>query len=182
MSEEQFEQCIRAITEGNRDGLRQIYEEYHPWLYSVIYGVLRHRERAEDVAAELFLRIWRTALQYKPGKGHKGYLATIARNMAIDELRKYRHEVYAPPGDEGDEDTAEFEHADDGPGPEAQTVQNISVSEALSKLNEKERDVVSMKILSDMTFQEISDATGIPMGTVTWRYQAAMRKLKKYNY
>jgi len=61
-------------------------------------------------------------------------------------------------------------------------IENISLREALDKLKEGERQVVSMKILSEMTFQEISEALGIPMGTVTWRYQAAIKKLRRCGY
>ena len=58
----------------------------------------------------------------------------------------------------------------------------MTVTEALATLSEKERTVVSMKILSDMTFNEISEALQIPMGTVTWRYQEAIKKLRRLGY
>ena len=61
-------------------------------------------------------------------------------------------------------------------------VGNISVAEALNSLNEAERMVVSMKVLSDMTFKEIAEQTGIPMGTVTWRYREAMKRLRRYGF
>ena len=182
MDDPKFAQCMAQISQGNKDALREIYEEYMPWLYSVVYGILQQKETAEDVTSELFLRIWNTAGQYKAGNGHKGYLATIARHMAIDELRKHKKETLAGP-DEDEEGTDPFAAlADDQAGPEEVTVQDMSLREALDKLKPAEREVVSMKILSEMTFQEIADATGISIGTISWRYQSAIKKLRKCGY
>ena len=186
MKEEQFAQCMSRIAKGDKDALREIYEEYMGYLYSVVYGVLGHRETAEDVTSEVFLRIWNTADKFKPGGGHKAYLATIARNMAIDELRKHKREVLMS-GDTTDEDDSGGPDeigraASEDTGPEEEVIQDMSLKEALDKLKPAEREVVSMKILSEMTFQEISNALQIPMGTVTWRYQAAIKKLKRCGY
>ncbi len=186
MKEEQFAQCMSRIAKGDKDALREIYEEYMGYLYSVVYGVLGHRETAEDVTSEVFLRIWNTADKFKAGGGHKAYLATIARNMAIDELRKHKREVLMS-GDTTDEDDSGGPDeigraASDDTGPEEEVIQDMSLKEALDKLKPAEREVVSMKILSEMTFQEISNALQIPMGTVTWRYQAAIKKLKRCGY
>ena len=52
----------------------------------------------------------------------------------------------------------------------------------LSVLKPAERQIIDMKILSEMTFQEISDTLGIPMGTVTWRYQEAIKKIRRCGY
>ena len=61
MKEEQFAQCMKRIAGGDKDALREIYEEYLGYLYSVVYGVLGHKETAEDVTSDVFLRIWNTA-------------------------------------------------------------------------------------------------------------------------
>ena len=185
MKEEQFAQCMKRIAGGDKDALREIYEEYLGYLYSVVYGVLGHKETAEDVTSDVFLRIWNTADKFKPGGGHKAYLATIARNMAIDELRKRRREVLMS-GDTGDEDDSGPDEigraASEETGPEEEVVEDMSIKAALDTLKPAEREVVSMKILSEMTFQEIANALQIPMGTVTWRYQAAIKKLKRCGY
>lgn len=186
MKEEQFAQCMKRIAAGDRDGLKEIYAEYLPYLYSVVYGVLQHKETAEDVTSDVFLRIWNTADKYKPGGGHKAYLATIARNMAIDELRKRKREVLMS-GNTGEDDEGagpdEIGRAASGDtGPEEEVIEDLALKEALDRLKPAEREVVSMKILSEMTFQEISQALNVPMGTITWRYQAAIKKLKRYGY
>ena len=184
VTEERFAECMQAIANGDRDALKEIYEEYLPYLYTIVLGVVQQRETAEDVTSDVFIRIWNSAAKFQPGSGHKGWLATIARNMAIDELRKHKREVLmgGGGGDEendggGIEDFSEQETPSEGV--EDEVVEQLSVMEALDRLKPEEREIVDMKVLSDMTFKEISEILQIPMGTVTWRYQAAIKKLRR---
>ena len=187
VTEERFAECMQAIANGDRDALKEIYEEYLPYLYTIVLGVVQQRETAEDVTSDVFIRIWNSAAKFQPGSGHKGWLATIARNMAIDELRKHKREVLmgGGGGDEendggGIEDFSEQETPSEGV--EDEVVEQLLVMEALDRLKPEEREIVDMKVLSDMTFKEISEILQIPMGTVTWRYQAAIKKLRRYGY
>ena len=187
VTEERFAECMQAIANGDRDALKEIYEEYLPYLYTIVLGVVQQRETAEDVTSDVFIRIWNSAAKFQPGSEHKGWLATIARNMAIDELRKHKREVLmgGGGGDEendggGIEDFSEQETPSEGV--EDEVVEQLSVMEALDRLKPEEREIVDMKVLSDMTFKEISEILQIPMGTVTWRYQAAIKKLRRYGY
>ena len=180
MKEEQFNACIQSIINKDKAGLKQIYDEYMPYIYQIILGIVSRREDAEDITSEFFVKLWQNAASYKPGGGHKGYLATIARNMAIDHLRKHRKEqLESFQINDEDEISAEY---DSGVNVEKEVISNLSLKEALDTLKEPERIVVDMKILSDMTFQEISDVLKIPMGTVTWRYREAIKKLRRYGF
>lgn len=175
MTEEKFEACIKAVSDGDKSALKELYEEYMPYLYTVIYGVLGNREEAEDVTSECFIKIWQTADRYKPGNGHKGYLAAIARNMAIDSIRKRSKEELT---DEMPEDSGEYGKS----GPEEESVSGITIKAAMEKLPPSEREIINMKVLSDMTFKEISETLKVPMGTVTWRYGEGIKKLKRSGF
>ncbi len=188
MTETKFEQCIHAMNRGDKEGLRMVYEEYVSYIFGIVRNLLSNREDAEDVTSDFFIRLWEKSESYRPGSGHKGWMATIARNMAIDRLRKYKKE-----------DVVDFLEANDSEEPKNQTarlaiqasadvcveekvIADISIQEALSKLKESERLVIHMKIIGEMTFQEISDSLGEPMGTITWRYREAIKKLRRYGY
>ena len=88
MKEQLFNENIKRICRNDKEGLRQIYEDYCPMVYSAVWEVLCNRQDAEDVTSEFFIRLWDIADTYRPGKGHRAWLLTIAHNMAIDYLRK----------------------------------------------------------------------------------------------
>ncbi len=204
MTEQEFEQAVWRIRNGDKDGLKEIYLVYVKFIYSVIYEILKNRENTEDVTSEFFIKLWDIAEGYRSGSGHKGYLATIARHMAIDWLRKHKREVLmaAPDLADGggqDEGTGSILAADmQGTGSgipvadtgtnqvtkpvEDEVVGNVALEQALATLKDGERQIVNMKILGDMTFREISEVLQMPMGTVTWKYQNAIGKLRRCGY
>ncbi len=178
MTDEHFNECMSRIVQKDKSALNEIYVEYNTYIYKTIFGILGQRENAEDVAVDFFMKLWQIAEQYKNGTGHKGYLATIARNMALDFLRKRKHEVLR------DEFTdAELAEEEERPPTQAEEeAADMRLEEALSKLKPAERQVISMKVLSEMTFQEIADSIGKPLGTVTWWYREGINRLKKCGY
>lgn len=189
MNEHQFEDAVARMVQGDKTGLKEIYEAYIGYIYRIVYEVLQNKENAEDVASDFFIRLWDKAEQFKPGSGHKGYLATMARNMAIDFIRKHRREELTAlmqdieAGPEEDEKTEKrFYKEDPASEVEQSVIQDMTIKEALETLKPSERQVVSLKVLGEMTFKEIAQAMGIPMGTVTWKYQNAIKKLRRCGY
>lgn len=174
MTQEEFNRCMERIKAGDKDGLKDIYVAYLSYIYTIIYGIVTSRENAEDLTSEFFIKLWDIADGYRPAaNGHKAYLATVARNMALDFLRKNKREILT------EEIPEEVDHHSQV---EQEVISDVGLQEALNSLKESERLVVSMKILSDMTFQEIADELHAPLGTVTWRYKNALEKLKRYGY
>ena len=172
MDEREFEKAMARIVQGDKDALKEIYESYAGYIYRIIYEVLRNKENTEDVTSDFFIRLWNKAEQFKPGTGHRGYLATMARNMAIDFLRKYRRE----------ELTELMEDMGEESGAEQEILGDMTVSQALDTLKPSERQIVSLKVLGELTFKEIAQCMQIPMGTVTWKYQNAIKKLRRCGY
>ena len=182
MTDIEFDNAISRIRQGDKSGLADIYEAYIGLIYSIVKDVVRDRESAEDVTSDFFIRLWDKADKYQPGHGHKTWITTVARNMAIDYVRKYsREEVSDFIGDTEDTDYPE-QNADADNPVEKQVLGDMTIQEALALLQEKERQILNMKILGEMTFQEIADALRIPMGTVTWRYRNAVNKLRRCGY
>lgn len=208
VTEAEFGGCIKRICQGDQMGLKDIYVEYLPYIYRVVYGIVGNKESAEDITSDFFVKLWSFAPKYRPGNGHKGYLATIARNMAFDHLRRCSREISmddpeqmiygiksgtAAGGetDVGTDNGAEKNVRKDGMGsgsespaetPEEQVISKLSLKDALEKLKPEERRIIDMKVLGEMTFKEIAELLDIPMGTVTWRYQEGIKRLRRYGY
>ncbi len=173
MTDAQFEASILQIVNGSKDGLKEIYDAYAKQVYQIILGVVRSPYDAEDLTADMFMKLWETASQYKPGNGHKRYITVMARNLAIDFLRKNGRQSFELDDDESGTEAADSQDL------EKDVEGSLGFSQALDALNPKQRHIVDLHIGMQMTLQEISDLLGIPLGTVSWNYRAAIERLKK---
>lgn len=176
MTEAKFEQCIRQMNEGDKDGLRQVYEEYISYIYGIVYQMIGNKENAEDITSEFFIKLWEKSASYKPGTGHRGWMATIARNMTIDFIRKYKREELTDTFEDTAKEPSQSSYI------EEQVVNESLIKEALDSLSEKEREVIHLKVMGDMTLQEISKVLKTPMGTIAWRYREAVNKLRRCGF
>lgn len=176
MEEKTFNSCMERMKRGDKNALHEIYESYIGYIFSIVLQVVGNREDAEDVTSEFFIKLWRLADTYRSGNGHRAWMATIARNMAIDLMRKTKREVLTE--DYADSTT---ENASDI-CVEQEAIADLTLRQALELLKPNEREVVNLKIIGELTFQEIADILEIPLGTVTWRYQNAIKKLRRCGY
>lgn len=170
-----FDLSIQKILSKDKSGLKEIYDHYGGYIYQQMISVVKSPQDAEDLTSEFFLRLWETAAQYRSGNGHKRYLTVMARNLAIDFLRKMKHESYSLDDDE----VYREEQADTSLSPDDEIVGNINFAEALSILKPDEKEIVNMHLGFEMTFSEISEVLNRPLGTVAWKYRQALIKLKK---
>ena len=176
VEEKQFHACMKKIKAGDKSALHEVYEKYVGYIYSIVFQVVMNREDAEDITSEFFIKLWKLADTYRSGKGHKAWMATIARNMAIDLLRKNKREVLTEDFADSISDNASDDDV------EGEVLADMSLQAALDTLKPGEREIVNMKIMGELTFQEIADILKQPMGTVTWRYQNAIKKLRRCGY
>ena len=176
MEEKQFSACMERMKSGDKGALHEVYEAYIGYIYTIVLQTVSNREDAEDVTSEFFMKLWRLADTYHEGNGHRAWMAAIARNMAVDLLRKAKREVLTE-----DFTDSEAESASDV-SVEQEVISDMSLRQALDTLKTNEREVVHLKIMGDMTFQEIADILKVPLGTVTWRYQNAIKKLRRCGY
>lgn len=181
LTEEAFNLSIQKILAGDKSGLREIYDAYLSYIYQIVYGVVGRKEDAEDITSDFFIKFWQSADKYRAGTGHKGYLATMARNMAIDHLRKFKREIIDDFTITEDEEVSIKEPVSED-NVEAEVIEDMSLTEALNTLKPAEKQIIDMKVLSEMTFAEIAQTLNIPMGTVTWRYREAIKKLRRCGY
>jgi RNA polymerase sigma-70 factor (ECF subfamily) len=122
------------------------------------------------LTADFFVRLYKLADSYKPGNGHKKWLITIARNMAVDKIRKLDREILT-------ENFTDLNEA--GNTFSDEIVEAMTLGEAMKKLNYGEKEIVDLKIAGELTFREIAELTGRPVGTVAWVYNNAIGKLRR---
>jgi RNA polymerase sigma-70 factor (ECF subfamily) len=163
---------VSAIRSGNEQAMAQLYDRYSPIVYSVALRVLGDTGAAEDILQEVFLQLWRSPDMFDASRGSlPGWLAVIARNRAIDSLRKRRPEtdisevvVSVEPDLAG---KAEWSRAAD------------KIRGALGAMPAPQRSALEMAFFEGLTHTEIAEKTGEPLGTVKTRIRAGLMMLRK---
>ena len=163
---------VSAIRSGDEQAMAQLYDRYSPIIYSVALRVLGDTGAAEDILQEVFLQLWRSPDMFDASRGSMpGWLAVIARNRAIDSLRKRRPEtdinqvvVSVEPDLAG---KAEWSRAAD------------KIRGALGGLPAPQRSALEMAFFEGLTHTEIAEKTGEPLGTVKTRIRAGLMTLRK---
>ena len=178
MENEKFDKCMYRIRSGDKNALKEIYEEYNDYIFHLLLSLIGNYQDAEDITVEFFIKLWDQSDRFVPGGGHKRWMTVIARNMALDFLRSRGREIPVEPQDVGTQIDADpqIEKGYD------EVIEDMSVAKALDSLTPAEREVVHMKVIGDLTFRNIADILKIPMGTVTWRYRQAVSKLRRGGY
>ncbi len=148
-----------------------LYRDNRDDLYAYVAGLLRDRVSAEDVTALAFERALRKWDRFNPAKGSpRGWLFGIARNAALDELRRRKREG-----------SLDFDPSDDPVDPGdgvAEAELRQSVSRTLAELPAAEREIIALKFFSGMSNPEIAEATGISPSNVGTRVHRAITRLR----
>jgi RNA polymerase sigma-70 factor, ECF subfamily len=150
-----------------------LYERTFPRVYSYVASLLRDRSAAEDVTAQAFERAYRKRGTYRARRGSmEGWLFGIARNAALDELRR-----------RGRSATLETDPADSAaPSPEDHAelaLRRETVREAMAALDGHERDLLSLKFSGGLSNAEIARVLGVSESNAGTRLHRALTKLRK---
>jgi RNA polymerase sigma-70 factor (ECF subfamily) len=150
----------------------RLYDRYSSIVYSVALRVLGDTGRAEDVLQEVFMQLWRNPGVFDSSRGNLGaWLAVIARNRAIDLIRKRQPEtdiadiiVSVEPDMAGDAERARAME---------------KVRGALEDMPTAQRSALEMAYFEGLTHTEIAAKTGEPLGTIKTRIRAGLLALRK---
>jgi RNA polymerase sigma factor (sigma-70 family) len=162
---------IDRVAQADESALRELYELTSSKLYGVAVRVVTNREWAEDVLQEAFLNIWRIAGDYKSTLSPPmAWMGLVVRSRGLDFLRR-RASDRADLMQELD-DVISDTVAGDSPNPMDTTQaseQAWALHQCLGQLEHKQREVVSLAYLRDLSHGELAAQLKLPLGTVkTW--------------
>jgi RNA polymerase sigma-70 factor (ECF subfamily) len=161
--------CIRA---GDQSAMAELYDLYGGVVYGVALRVLANTTAAEDVVQEVFLQLWRNPGAFDADRGRLApWLAVIARNRAIDSLRKRPME-----------DNIDEMPISTGVNLEDEASQKLAVEKVrgvMVQLPQDQRKALEMAFFEGMTHTEIAGKTGEPLGTVKTRIRTGLLALRK---
>lgn len=155
------------------DFVRKALADYESSLIGYAVGFLHDVERARDVVQDTFIRLYHQDME-KVRDGLKTWLFTVCRNRALDVLRKEKRLV----GLEDDE-LARVPAVRRDPSERADIQERIGqVHEALNRLSENQREVILLKFEQGLSYQEISEVTGLSTGNVGFLLHAGLKRLR----
>jgi RNA polymerase sigma-70 factor (ECF subfamily) len=164
---------------GVEAALSKLYDRYSRRVFGVGLRILGDRSMAEELVQEVFLKVWRSSRTFDSARGSfSTWLYRVTRSVALDLYRKRAHRVR--PVSDGDP----YLGSARDPSASPQEVVDESwlswrVSRALEMLDAPHREVIDLAYFGGLSQREISERTGVPLGTVKTRTASAYKSLRK---
>jgi RNA polymerase sigma-70 factor (ECF subfamily) len=150
----------------------EVARDHGRFLYSVAYRLTGNDDDAQDLVQEALIRVRKGLERYEPGS-LEGWLARIVTNVFLDEMRRRKRRPTDPLPDDPGRVLPQSPPAD-----EASTELPEDVQRALDQLPEDFRLPVVLCDVSDLSYEQIAAATGVPIGTVRSRLHRGRRMLR----
>jgi RNA polymerase sigma-70 factor (ECF subfamily) len=190
ISSEQYDE-LREMTDEElmqqfQSGVVAAYEilvdRYEEPLKHYIYRFVNQWEKAEDLLQEAFMRVHRNRHSYQPIAKFSTWLYTIAGNLARSEYRKgKRRNTHSIHRVNRDNEEYDMDLPDETFSPDTaaeSSLQDEYIQEALMEIPETFREVVVLRDIQQLTYKEIAEITGLPLGTVKSRINRGRNKLQ----
>ena len=174
---------MRAISQSDPQALQRLYDRYSPRVFAFCLRSLRNRAEAEDLVIEIFWELWRRQERYDQTRSSPlTYLMKVTRSRVIDRLRSLRSRSSVESSSAASQHGVEDGRAADGGGPLDQMAgaeAGAQVRDALNRLSPDQRKALEMAYFDAMSYSEVADSLGQPLGTVKSRIRQALAQLRE---
>lgn len=165
-----YDLYIDDLMKKDNEAFEAIYESTRKGVFSMILSIVNNKAVTEDLMQDTYMKMIEKIAQYKKGRNFYAWLLQIAKNTALDYYRREKKvNVYDP---------QENEHLFEG---EYNDKNNYAVYDMIKPLDDEEKQIVLLRIVSDLKFKDIAEVVEKPIGTVLWIYNKAIKKLQDYN-
>jgi RNA polymerase sigma-70 factor, ECF subfamily len=170
---------IDRLRRGDPDALSEVIAQYHHRLYRFLARLVQDDGLAEDLFQQTWIRVIEKVRQYDARRSFDAWLFAVARNLAIDVLRRRRDGSLDAPDASGHPLADHLTAA--GPDPLEQALDSergAVLAAALAELPAIHREVLTLRFEEDMKLDEIAEVAGIPLSTVKSRLHRALAGLR----
>lgn len=169
INEKELKQLFTELkSSNNKVAFETLYKQYNKLVYRIAFTILKNKEDSEDVVQVVFSKIFTLSKDKLPLDNISTWIYSVTKNESISLFRKKKNIL--------DLDSI-YEIADTD-----NEINNIvdqdSYNRLISRLNDKGKEVVSLKVLTNLTFDEIAKLLNESAGTVKWRYYKSIHTLK----
>ena len=178
-------ELMRRAASGEDAAFESLVRHFEGMVYSFALQSLRRREDAEDATQEVFLKLWRTLGTWRDEASVKTYIMRIARNTVIDMIRRRNSrptDSLTVEDDDGEESQLDIADTDTSSNPAADYARREQIEEvrrAIDELPPDHREIIILRDINGLSYDEIAEATGLYPGTVKSRLSRARNNLKE---
>lgn len=173
---------IEEYLQGNEKSLEILILTYLKPIYSFAYRYVGSAQDAEDITQNVFIKVWRHIKRFDQNKSFKTWVFTIAKNTAIDFLKKKKAIPFSEFENEEGENMITETLADPSPLPQ-ELLEKAGMAQilnsAMEKLSPKYRMVLFLRYNDHFNFREIAESLGESLHTITARHRRALIKLRE---
>lgn len=178
------EQLIRRAQQGDNGAFEELLLLHQKKVYNLCLRMSANPDDALDLSQEAFLRAWRSLGQYQFEASFSTWLFRLTSNICIDFLRrkKRRQETSLTESYDDSDEGAELSVPDAQPGPEQQAMTNetkIELARAMEQLSPEHREILQLRVIEDLQYEQIADILGVRVGTVKSRLARARLPFRK---
>ena len=168
IDEKELDELFKEIKNNNKIAFEQLYNRYNKLVYGIAFSILKNKQDAEDLVQIVFTKIYSIDKNKLPSSNEASWLYSVTKNETINYLKNKKNNI----------DLESIYELEDNNNEIDKIINQDKYNRIISKLNEKEREIVSLKILSNLSFEEIGKILNVPTGTIKWRYYKSVHTLK----
>ena len=165
VSNDELAEKLSAIRNGDKIAFEELYMDLRTPIFTIINRITWNITVSEDLLQEFFVKLFLSPPA--PHKNPRAYVFQIARNLAIDSVRKQTHKISL-------DDISECTYK-----PLDNFQLQMDIDDALKNIPAQECEIVTLHIISGLKFREIANVLKIPSGTAKWKYHKAINRLQK---
>ncbi|MFP3938368.1 MAG: RNA polymerase sigma factor [Phycisphaerae bacterium] len=182
MEPRQLRAAIASARQNSAEGYRALLEAYGPRLYGYFYRATGDHHDAEDLVGEVMLRLVRELKRYDERGRFEPWLFRVAANALRDRIRRRRSRPAGQSLSAGADSDWASNLPDDGPDPDAPAEAEEAseqLNRAMDRLDETTRQMILLRHFGQLSFREVAELTGQPLGTVLARVHRGIRQLRR---
>lgn len=167
---ERYDLPIEKIAKGDINYLSKVYEDLKRPVFLLILSILKDYSLSEDAMQDTFIKVNQNAKSYQKGTNAKAWILKIARNTALNYLKK---QAFESPLDDDNPSGCDMEQ---------EAITSLDFLKALEPFDETDRSIITLHIFGRLTHLQIAAIVGLKAGNVRMRYSRMIKKLKNYYY
>lgn len=168
IDEKELRELFIEIKCNNKIAYERLYIKYNKLVYGIAFSILKNREDSEDIVQTVFTKLYKIDKSKLPDSKEASWLYVMTKNEAITYLRKKNNNI----------DLESIYDIEDKDNEINNIIDKVQFNRLISGLNDKEKQIISLKIIANLSFDEIGKLLGEPTGTIKWRYYKGVHTLK----